>query len=47
LYLISKGIEEKRMAFKGFAATKKRYPKERTEEEMAKNRRVEILILEK
>ncbi|MDR2010991.1 MAG: OmpA family protein [Bacteroidales bacterium] len=46
-YLIANGVEENRMTFKGFGASKKRYPKERNEEEKAKNRRVEILILEK
>lgn len=45
-HLISKGIDENRMTFKGFGASRKLYPRERDEEERGKNRRVEILILE-
>jgi len=46
-WLMQKGIDEKRMEVKGFGG---RYPKvfpEKTEADKQKNRRVEILILEK
>lgn len=46
-YLVEKGIDSTRMIYKGFGSTRKRYPLERDEYEMAMNRRVEILILEK
>lgn len=46
-YLVEKGIDSTRMLYKGFGSTRKRYPLERDEHEMAMNRRVEILILEK
>lgn len=44
LYLIKKGIEETRLSFRGFGATRRIAP-EFSEEEADKNRRVEIRIL--
>lgn len=44
-YLIEKGIEGKRMTTVGFGAAKMLYPNAVSEEEMAKNRRVEIRVI--
>jgi outer membrane protein OmpA-like peptidoglycan-associated protein len=46
-YLVSKGINAKRMIYKGFGSSVKRYPEEKTPEEEDMNRRVEIKILNK
>ncbi|MBC8884372.1 OmpA family protein [Flavobacterium piscinae] len=47
-YLLSNGISESRISYKGFASTRPIYPlPEKNEEERVANRRVEILILEK
>lgn len=45
-YLLVNGIPEKRLAYKGYGNWEMRYPKARTEQLQAKNRRVEIRILE-
>lgn len=45
-YLIQNGIDPSRLSYDWFGSTRKKYPLERNEEEMAMNRRVEILILE-
>ena len=46
-FLIAKGIDEKRLTFKGFGSTEPIYPiPEKNEAERAANRRVEILIIE-
>ena len=46
-FLVGQGIDNKRVTFKGFGSTQPIYPlPEKTEEERAGNRRVEILILE-
>lgn len=44
-FLLSKGIDENRMAYKGFGNWYMVYPNTRYEDEMAKNRRVEITIM--
>ena len=44
-YLISKGIEDSRMSFIGFGASKMLYPDAKTESEMEQNRRVEINVI--
>ncbi|MEZ4839827.1 OmpA family protein [Flavobacterium sp.] len=47
-FLLSNGISENRISFKGFASTRPIYPlPEKNEEERVANRRVEMLILEK
>jgi outer membrane protein OmpA-like peptidoglycan-associated protein len=47
-FLLSNGISESRITYKGFASTRPIYPlPEKNEEERVANRRVEILILEK
>ena len=47
-FLLSNGISEDRITYKGFASTRPIYPlPEKNEEERVANRRVEILILEK
>jgi outer membrane protein OmpA-like peptidoglycan-associated protein len=47
-YLLSNGISESRISYKGFASTRPIYSlPEKNEEERVANRRVEILILEK
>ncbi|WP_276480938.1 OmpA family protein [Paraflavitalea pollutisoli] len=46
-YLLSAGIDKKRMQYKGFGSSRKLFPDERTPMEQAKNRRVEIKILRK
>jgi len=46
-YLISKGISEDRLSYKGFGHSRPKFPDEKTPEEEQANRRVEILILEK
>jgi len=46
-YLIEKKIDKNRLTYKGYGNTMMIYPNASTEEEMAKNRRVEILILSK
>ena len=47
-FLLSNGISESRISYKGFASTRPIYPlPEKNEEERVANRRVEILILEK
>ena len=46
-YLKWSGIEENRMTYKGFGASQKRFPEEKTEQEKKLNRRVEIKIIEK
>jgi outer membrane protein OmpA-like peptidoglycan-associated protein len=43
-YLVKNGIKQKRMAHQGFGNTKMQFPKPKDENEMKKNRRVEILI---
>ncbi len=43
-YLISKGISSNRLTYKGFSNTKMLFPRPMSEEQSAKNRRVEILI---
>ena len=46
--LVSEGIREKRVEVKGFGVSKPKFPiPEKSEQEAARNRRVEILILEK
>ena len=45
-YLIRNGVSPNRISYKGFGATKKRFPLEQNEYEKYMNRRVEILILE-
>ena len=45
-YLVERGIDPNRMRYKGFGATRKRYPLEQNEYEENMNRRVEIFILE-
>jgi len=46
-FLVGQGIDKARVTFKGFGSTQPIYPlPEKTEEERAANRRVEILILE-
>jgi len=45
--LIKDGISAKRLSYEGFARDKPLYPEEKTEEEKAANRRVEIRIIEK
>ena len=45
-FLVEGGIDPARMRYRGFGATRKKYPLERDFDEMAKNRRVEIFILE-
>ena len=45
-FLIQNGISPNRISYKGFGATRKRFPLEQNEFEMYMNRRVEILILE-
>lgn len=46
--LVSEGIREKRIQVKGFGVTKPKFPiPEKSEVEAARNRRVEIMILEK
>lgn len=46
-FLVSQGIDKTRVTFKGFGSTEPIYPlPEKSEEERAANRRVEILILE-
>ena len=46
-FLVGQGIDKTRVTFKGFGSTQPIYPlPEKTEEERAGNRRVEILILE-
>jgi len=45
-YLTSHGIPEKRLEYKGYGNWEMRYPKAYTEQFQAKNRRVEIRILE-
>lgn len=44
-YLIKRGIDTKRLNYKGFGNSQMLYPKPDTEEQMKYNRRVEILIL--
>lgn len=46
-YLISKGISEKRLSYKGFGHSKPKFPLEATPQEEQANRRVEIMIIEK
>jgi len=46
-YLINKGIDKERLSYKGFGNTQMVYPNAIMESEMAKNRRVEIMILSK
>ena len=46
-YLIENGIDSTRMTYKGYGATRKRFPHERNQYEAKMNRRVEILILGK
>jgi len=46
--LVNEGIGEKRMKVSGFGVTRPKYPiPEKSEFEAARNRRVEIMILEK
>ncbi len=46
--LVSEGIKEKRIQVKGFGVSKPKFPiPEKSEAEAARNRRVEIMILEK
>jgi outer membrane protein OmpA-like peptidoglycan-associated protein len=44
-YLASRGIDTSRISYKGFGASRKIYPKETDQEQMLRNRRVEIRIL--
>jgi outer membrane protein OmpA-like peptidoglycan-associated protein len=44
-FLDKAGIDTNRMTFKGFGATRMIYPNARSEEKMAKNRRVEIVVM--
>lgn len=47
-FLLSNGISESRISYKGFASTRPIYPlPEKNEDERVANRRVEILIIEK
>lgn len=46
-YLINKGIDKKRVSYKGFGHSQPKFPEEKTPEEEQANRRVEILILGK
>ncbi len=46
-YLTGNGIDTARLSFKGFANNEMLYPHAVTEEEMEKNRRVEIVVLSK
>ncbi|WP_299518027.1 OmpA family protein, partial [uncultured Flavobacterium sp.] len=47
-FLLSNGISEDRITYKGFASSRPLYPlPEKNEEERVANRRVEILIIEK
>jgi outer membrane protein OmpA-like peptidoglycan-associated protein len=46
-YLVKNNIDASRLTYKAFGATRKIYPLEQNENERMKNRRVEILILEK
>jgi len=46
-YLLKRGIEKSRLAWKGYSNSQMLYPYAVSEEEQQKNRRVEILILEK
>ncbi|HNW90049.1 MAG TPA: OmpA family protein [Bacteroidales bacterium] len=43
-FLVANEIDKQRMTFKGFGETKMVYPDARSEDKMAKNRRVEILV---
>lgn len=43
-YLLKNGVKQKRITHHGFGNTKMRFPKPKDENEMKKNRRVEILI---
>ena len=43
-YLVKRGIDSNRLSYKGFGYSSMLYPYAETEEEMQKNRRVEILI---
>lgn len=45
-YLIEHGISEKRMSWKGYSNTQMKFPTTSLEREMAKNRRVEIKVME-
>ncbi len=44
-YLADRGIDTSRMSYKGFGASRKIYPQELNDVQMARNRRVEIRIL--
>jgi outer membrane protein OmpA-like peptidoglycan-associated protein len=44
-FLVDKGIKKSRMSYKGFGASNKLYPLERTERERTLNRRVEIRVI--
>ncbi len=44
-FLVKNGIAKSRMKYKGFGASKKIFPEERTPEERSANRRVEIKVL--
>jgi len=46
-YLVNKGVNKTRMTYKGFGNTQMIYPNAIIEEQMARNRRVEIIILSK
>ena len=43
-YLIERGIAAQRLSYRGFGNTKLAFPKAKTDAEMRKNRRVEILV---
>lgn len=45
-YLLSHGIAKDRISYKGYGNSEMRFPKAKTEPEMAQNRRVEIRVLE-
>lgn len=45
-YLLSKGIDRKRLTYKGYGDSQKRVPEANTFEESEKNMRVEILVVE-
>ena len=45
-YLLKNGISENRVSYKGYGNWEMRYPQARTEEYQAKNRRVEIRVLD-
>lgn len=45
-YLISNNIDSNRLTYKGYARTRPLYPREKTEYQRKKNRRVEIKIIE-